>query len=474
MKMFLIIAVISAQTLVFGQALEPSKSMDLIPTYIREYRSGFKFPSSKAHDAELAFEKKLGELDSITFNLARIKLAIINGDYDIARILLLKAKYDKNFSLPIQSRYLAILEFIQGNYSKSLEALQQKELSRIKYKDKTCLMETLNLIIVDKASEASENWQNCKRYLAGKNNSDHIWMDALVDLKFEQQTKIAAKTLDGLNIENERGDLLRLYLKLALYLNEPDTILERIPYLSSTVFSNPRTRELLGLLYYRQGEIVKAYNLIEDLSTPNSENIKGNLYLAQSKYELAYAQFKLALKRKSNSQNSLERILPTAWRLNQWEDGARFSKMLDTNSLNENERLALQAAFLTKAQMHDEARTALKTIVKNKQGQTPLEVNQLLAFNAFVTKDPKSLFMNSNSACAQKDGHACWIRAHMLVWEDLTLLADREDSIFEESEDLLKEYTEGFTVNPIKETVFINQKNIEELEDAQIELIPGI
>ena len=62
----------------------------------------------------------------------------------------------------------------------------------------------------------------------------------------------------------------------------------------------------------------------------------------------------------------------------------------------------------------------------------------------------------------------------MLVWEDLTLLADRDDPIFEKSEDLLEEYTEGFTVNPIKETVFINQKNIEELEDAQIELIPGI
>ena len=163
MKMFLTIAVISAQAMVFGQALDPSKSMDLIPTYIREYRSELKFPSSRTHDVELALEKKLGELDSITFNLARIKLAIINGDYEIARILLLKAKYDKNFSLPIQSRYLAILEFIQGNYSKSLEALQQKELSRIKYKDKTCLMETLNLIIVDKASEASENWQNCKR-----------------------------------------------------------------------------------------------------------------------------------------------------------------------------------------------------------------------------------------------------------------------------------------------------------------------
>lgn len=474
MKKFLAIVVISAQALSFGQPKDPEKFMDFMPTYIREYREDLQFPTSKAQDKEVALEKKHNKVTSIVNSLARIKLAIINGDYSLARILLLDAKYDKNFSMPIQARYLAILEFITGNYSKSLEVLQQKELSRIKYKDKICLMETLNYIIVDKASEASENWRNCRRYLAGKATSNNLWMDALVALKFEQETKVAARPLDGVNIENERGDLLRLYLKLALYLNEPDTILARIPYLSGEIFRNPRTRELLGLLYYRQGEIVKAYELIEDLSTPNSENIKGNLYLAQSKYELAYAQFKLALKRKSNSQNALERILPTAWRLNQWEDGAKFSKMLDTTSQNNNQRLALQAAFLTKANQHEEARENLKTIIKNKQGQTPLEVNQLLAYNSFVSKAPEELFKYTNKACTQKDGHACWIRAHMLVWEDLTLLADREDPVFQDSDNLLEEYTETFTVNPLEETVFINQKNIEELEDAQIELIPGL
>ncbi|MCO4754667.1 MAG: hypothetical protein KC478_09290, partial [Bacteriovoracaceae bacterium] len=286
------------------------------------------------------------------------------------------------------------------------------------------------------------------------------------------ETKVAARPLKGLSIENERGDLLRLYLKLALYLNEPELILKRTPYLSEEVFSNPLTRELLGLLFYRNADFVKAYELIEDLSTPNSENIKGNIYLAQGKLELAYAQFKVALNRKTNSQNALERIIPTAWRLNQWNDGVEFTRLLDNSSDKQLEKLALEAAFLTKNEQYTEALDRLKYIVSETKESAPLEVNQLYAYNSLIKEDKKNAFEYANRACKQQDAYACWMRSHMFIWEDFTLLSKREDKVFENVEDLLSKYTTEFTPNPIKETIFVEQRNIEELEDAQIELIP--
>ena len=79
--------------------------------------------------------------------------------------------------------------------------------------------------------------------------------------------------------------------------------------------------------------LVKAFEYIEGLSSPNSENIRGNLFLAQKKYELAYAQFKLALKRKVNSQNSLERIIPISWMLKQWKDGLEYIDKLKVDPI---------------------------------------------------------------------------------------------------------------------------------------------
>ena len=62
---------------------------------------------------------------------------------------------------------------------------------------------------------------------------------------------------------------------------------------------------------------------------------------ASAPSELAYAQFKLALKRKNNSQNALERIAPTAWILNQWEEGAIYASRLEARPGEESNKLTL-------------------------------------------------------------------------------------------------------------------------------------
>src|SRR5690606_1361977 len=133
-------------------------------------------------------------------------------------------------------------------------------------------------------------------------------------------------------------------------------IIPKIPDFAPEVFQDKELRELIGFLYYREAELVKAYEFIEDLDTPNSENIKGNLYLAGKKYELAYGQFKLALNRKNNSQNALERITPVAWLLSQWEDGANYVEEIRFQDDAQRFRAkVLKTSFLTMAKKYKEA-----------------------------------------------------------------------------------------------------------------------
>lgn len=460
-----------AQEKSFEKSSEKS-SMELNQTYIRENRGEFSFPGSDIEQKERDWERKAALRQMAAKHLGAIKLDLINGDLEKAKIRLLQGRHSESFTRPIQLRYLAILHFIEGDYRQSLEYLDRPEMKRLRHQDNVCLLKTLNLVILDKAADARSEWERCEGFVTGKDGGSNVWIEALLNLKVAQETETPAAPLRDLNIENERGDNLRLFLKLALYLNKQDIIFPRVPYLSVEAFENPKTRELLGLLYFRNLEIVKAYNLIEDLSTPNSENIKGNILLAQKKLELAYAQFKLALSRKSDSQNALERIVPTAWRLNQWNEGASYAARLETTKDKKDSKLALEAAFLTKDNRPEEALNKLDAIVNKQTIAQALEVNQLYSYNALILGQEGKTKERADMACGQQDAFNCWLRAHLLLWEDFPAVVKRKDKIYEDVEDLLGKFRSDFKSDPIEESVYIDQKNIEELEDAQIELIP--
>src|SRR5690606_9600805 len=99
-------------------------------------------------------------------------------------------------------------------------------------------------------------------------------------------------------------DQLKVILKLAMYLNQESLVVDQIPELTVDQLQDPEVREIAGQIFFRTGSLARSYRFIEDLKSPNSENIKGNLYILRNKYELAYAQFKLSLEQKLNSQNA--------------------------------------------------------------------------------------------------------------------------------------------------------------------------
>tara|TARA_B100001971_G_C18268036_1_gene596523 strand:- start:97596 stop:99011 length:1416 start_codon:yes stop_codon:yes gene_type:complete len=406
--------------------------------------------------------------------LARIKKSIINGEYKKARILLLNANYTKNFTRAIQYRYLALINFIEGDYKKSLEYLSKKELQTIQAQNKVCMLKTMNLLILENLQEAKFEWAKCLSVTAADSPTNHEWMNTIVNIKVNEDPNAIDKLFKGISIENETEPYLSLFIKLAIYLNKQDVILPRVKYLGIDAYENVKIRELIGMLYFRNGDLVKAYNLIEDLDTPNADNLKGNIYLAQKKYELAYAQFKLALENKSNSQNALERIIPIAWILKQWNQGIELTERLNIDNKTIFFQKALKAAFMTQAQRYNEAKIVLDEIVKGSRNSQSVEVNQLYTYNSVMLDNYEDSDLYSNRACNQNDGFNCWYRMYISVWKDINKLVKTDKKILENKVDYVDQYTKAYIEKPIQEREYISQKDIEELENANIDLLPEV
>lgn len=438
---------------------------------IKDFRGKFTYPMGKAKLEDAQIKRAITEQRSINNYLARVKFEMINGNLDKAKVLLLDEQFDQNFSMPIQYRYLAIINFIEGNYQRSLELLQKKEMYQEGNNQHVCLLRNLNYLILNRHFEAINDWSFCQGIT--RSSSQHLWMDTLVKLKTSKSNESFKKVLANINIENERDDFLRIYLKLALYLNQPDKIFARIPYLGESIYEVDSTRELLGLLFYRKGDLKTAYQFIEDLETPNSENIKGNLYLAQKKYELAYAQFKLALKRKKSSQNSLERIIPVAWMLRQWKDGLDFTQALEVNSKDQLKKLLILAAFEIQLEKFADARAKLEKIVISSKSTQSKETNQLLSYVTLMQKDLNSTRSYNLKSCKDFYGLNCWLQYHLSTWDDFSLTIKRDENIHTDiktktqtEKSLLDEYRSNFKPSPLAEDIYIGQPDIEELDNV--------
>lgn len=442
-------------------------------TFIKRNRGEFKYPIHDSEVKELSFLRKLNDNKQIQSNLASIKYQIINGNLEKAKLMLLQSKYTENYSKIIQYRYLSIIHFIEGEYEKSLSYLTKKEMYNLTYSKHLCLLRTLNYIILNRVAEGTNEWNKCVDATLTDSPTSHLWMSTLVKLKLNDEENITDIPFKNVNIENEEGNFLKLFLKLALYLNKQDKILDRIDLVTSQTFQDPEIRELMGMLFYRKGKILNAYRFVEDLNTPNAENIKGNIYLTQKKYELAYAQFKLALMKKVNSQNSLERIIPVAWLLKEWASGIDYVEKLVVDPKDEFKRLTVKAAFETENNQFKEAEKTLKRIVIGSRNSQAPEVNQLYSYNALMLKDNDKAYEFTNKSCLNQDGISCWLQFHLTLWENFSLTIHRDEQIREENqEDLLSQYSSGFEKDELKEDLYVNQKDIEELDNSRIVLLP--
>jgi len=435
-----------------------------------DLRKGMKPPPSLL-DYEALNKALFDDRKMEMTELKRIKYLLINGEVRLARLELMKIRNSQSHLKPIIHRYAGILEFVDGNYKDAWEHFSAKDLDQDSHFKKICTAKTLTRIILDKTDGLREDWSRCQLLgLLDLNPQAQRWMNILVDLK-----TIPAKGMTRAPFERQRFsrfemDDLKLILKLALYLNQENTVLPELTDLTLEQLRDEEVRELVGSIYFRVGSFVDSFKFLEDLTSPNAENIKGNLYILRKKYELAYAQFKLALNQKENSQNAMERLLPLAWILEDWENGAKYSERVFSSPQTQINRLTLLAAFLTEKGDYEGASQVLKEINQKSIKANRLEVTQLYSFVSMMKNEPEVMKKQAGRSCSQNDIINCWFLYQLSQWDAFPLTIKRKDGI--KFTDEVSKLAQSDFGEPLQETVYINQLDIEELDDKYIKLVP--
>ena len=272
----------------------------------------------------------------------------------------------------------------------------------------------------------------------------------------------------------------RLWLKTGLYLNKEKDLLNLLSVLPENSYQSKRLREIIAFMYLRSGNAgdkAKALSFIDDIDSANAENIKGNINLQNKEYELAFGHFRLALQKKQDSTNSVERAIPLAWLLSQWKDGLA---MLDNNvnrTLDPRNKRAIRIAFLIREKRFAEAEKELTLLKIDFQQEPPFEVNIMDSYVSLIQGatekkfDPRKVEESTEKACRSFDGISCWISLQMTMWENLGKTIKRDDLVYSDKEMTIDSLKEKKPVMPLKETITVDQRDIEELDSEGIQLM---
>lgn len=404
--------------------------------------------------------------------LEKVKFYLTNGEVRHAKAILSKLAFTPSKLRPVIKRYLAIISFIEGDYQKTFEELEQNELMMSPNFAKICTLKVITELVLSKLNRLEEDWPRCQlENNYNLNQNSLVWLDTLVNLKLKPHTNgITRIPFKGVFLRSMSNDDLKVILKLAIYLNQEELIEPQINDLTEEQVTDREVRELLGHLYFRMTKLSKSYKFIEDLNSPNAENIKGNLYLWRNKYEIAYAQFKLALEQKVNSQNAIERLLPLAWMLGDWKGGESFARKISNSKKTNTEKMTVLSAFLTQKSDFENAEKTLEGLVYHANKGHELEITQLYSFVSLMQDKANLIRKYGEISCSQYDILNCWVLYQLSNWDSFGLTIRRDDKI-QMNDDWEKLLVENSS-SPLNETVYINQLDIEELDDKLIKLTP--
>lgn len=403
--------------------------------------------------------------------LKEAKFMLLNGETELARSSIKKLLLrDQDELVPTAMRYLALADFQDGNWKAALKTLSKPELSKFPHFAYICGMKTIVKIALEDLLSLEDEWARCKQ----ENNKDLRgqdleWMDTLVIVAGRKSKDLTKNLVKSRSLRNLQLDDLRSFLKLALFLNIESKLIDDLETLDYDAIEDEETRAVMAQVYFRQGRFAQAWKLMEDITNPNVENMKGNLWLLRGNQELAYAQFKLALRQKANSHNAVERALPLAWALEQWGDGLKFSERIYVYEKNRMQKLTTTAAFAVKLEKYDDALSKLEVVHREKGEDTALETTQLSTYVALKRNDKERLSKHASRGCLNGDITHCWLINAMMIWDDFPTLLKRDDPTLKGEplqKTLLAQEMEAF-----KEPLFIDPRDIDEMDDALINLI---
>ena len=92
------------------------------------------------------------------------------------------------------------------------------------------------------------------------------------------------------------------------------------------------------------------------------------------------------------------------------------------------------------------------------------------SYVSIVNNNEKDLDQFSHEACLKFDGLNCWIRSQFLTWKQFPQTLKKKDLIYEDNRLTLDSLIELSVLKPLKEELIVDQKDIEELDSAEVNL----
>lgn len=412
------------------------------------------------------------------YNLQKAKFKLISGDLKQAEFFLNRISEKESVVVGIKNRYLAIIYFINGRFYQSLAQLNSKKINTNNYYVQNCLLRLINFMAVNDVASMMREKDACQFYTAKYSRNDQEWLNSMIRLKAADMEGL--KKSMGADIESalSTDEAARLWLKTGLYLNKEKDVLNLLTLLPESSYQSKKLREIIAFMYLRSGDTKKALSFIDDVDTANSENIKGNINLANKEYELAFGHFRLALQKKQDSTNSLERAIPLAWMLNQWNDGLMMLANISNRNLDPRNSQALKIAFLIREKRYLEAQTELTLLKISFQNEPPYEVsimdtyvNLMLGEND-KAYDKRRVEESAEKSCKAFDGMNCWVSLQYIQWENLGKTLKRNDAIYSDKSMTIDSLKERVAILPLEEQKNIDQADIEELDGETIKVTP--
>ena len=380
---------------------------------------------------------------------------------------------------------MSLIDFIEGNYRQSLNLISSSRYNGEKYYKEICILRVLNLMALHTLDQDNltrlevdrqflSEYRNCSVQTFAYTKNEHYWTEVMSRFKTRNRDFLAGGEIENVRYAISSLELTRIWLKLGLYLNKEELMKKNIPTLPATAYQSNIVRELLGLMYYRLGDIKKASEFVEGITSPNAENIKGNIRLKNKEYELAFGHFKVALLKKENSVNALERAIPLAWMLGQWEEGIRLLGRFIKPEQDERKKLALDTALKIKIEDYEVAEQQLFIMERLFKRQIPQEVEIMKSYVTLRRNNVPVLRESSSIACKRHDGINCWVQLQMSIWENLGETIERDEKIFKDEDLDIESLRLKAKVVPLLESIVVDQKDIEELDSEKLRIDPTI
>ena len=432
----------------------------------------------QADDAKLREEQVLADVQNRVTDLRDLKQAksaILAGDTAKAQRYLARVGTNHPTLSEVITRYNTLVHFMNGDFLSAYNLVKSERLNLISSYEEICVLRIVNLMALGKKFEdhyrLSPELENCRAITDRYTKNEHFWLTNIKKVAMGDLTRLPGKDINDFTSILYDADRTRLWLKFALYTSREKEILKYIPLLAEESFQNSSIRELLGIAYYRAGNPDRALDFIEDLSSPNADNIRGDISLKKREWEIAYGHFRLALKRKDDSLNALERAIPLAWLLGMWEDALGLVARYVGDDYDPIKLLTLETAIRIRLNEFEKADGSLRYLSEKLIGAEPIDIQIMKSYVALMRGDLASLKENSTLACRNFDGLNCWIADQLQVWDDITKTVKRTDEINNAAispDQMLEE--SGNDIVKLKEKVFIDQRDIEELDSRMVKL----